>query len=248
GFLGAWFLAILAPTALVPVATQTIAEHRMYLPLAAVAVAAVLVLRKICGPRWEAVAAISAAAAAGLGAATMHRNQVYRSEEALWADTAEKLPASERAHNNLGNAFFQEGRVPEAAAEYARALELQPEDNAEAQYNLGTCLLQEGKFGAAAVRFREATRLAPLNADAHNNLGNALAQGGQLDQARAEFARAASLDPGRAEPHYNLGNLWALAGHRAEAMAEYRQALQLNPGFADARASLERLQAEPAGP
>ena len=37
GFLGAWFFAILAPTSsVVPVATQTVAEHRMYLPLAAV--------------------------------------------------------------------------------------------------------------------------------------------------------------------------------------------------------------------
>ena len=37
GFLGAWFFAILAPTSsIIPVATQTIAEHRMYLPLAAV--------------------------------------------------------------------------------------------------------------------------------------------------------------------------------------------------------------------
>jgi len=248
GFLGAWFLALLAPTALVPVVTQTIAEHRMYLPLAAVAVAAVLALRKICGRRWGAVAAISAAAAAGLGAATVHRNRIYRSEETLWADTVEKLPGSERAHNNLGNALYSEGRVPEAAAEYERSLELQPADNAEAQYNLGTCLLQEGKLDAAAARFRAALALAPLNADAHNNLGNALAQAGHLDQARAEFARAAELDPGRAEPHYNLGNLWAMGGHRAEAMAEYRRALQLNPGFADARASLERLEAGPAGP
>ncbi len=37
GFLGVWFFAILAPTSSVlPVTTQTIAEHRMYLPLAAV--------------------------------------------------------------------------------------------------------------------------------------------------------------------------------------------------------------------
>lgn len=36
GFLGAWFFVILAPTSVVPVATQTMAEHRVYLPLAAV--------------------------------------------------------------------------------------------------------------------------------------------------------------------------------------------------------------------
>ncbi|HVW21472.1 MAG TPA: tetratricopeptide repeat protein [Opitutaceae bacterium] len=248
GFLGAWFLALLAPTALVPVATQTLAEHRMYLPLAALAVATVLVLRKVCGRRWEAVALVSAAAAAGLGAATVQRNRVYRSEEALWSDTVAKIPYNERAHNNLGNALYLEGRAREAAAEYERALELQPEDNPEAQYNLGNCLLQEGRPQEAAARFREAIRLAPLNPDAHNQLGDALAQAGRLDQARAEFERAESLDPGRAEPHYNLGNIWAMTGHRDRALAEYRRAAELDPGFADARAALERLQAAPAGP
>jgi hypothetical protein len=43
GFLGAAFFAILAPSSsFVPVATQTMAEHRMYLPLAPVAVLVVL--------------------------------------------------------------------------------------------------------------------------------------------------------------------------------------------------------------
>ena len=43
GFLGAWFFAILAPTlSIVPVATQVVAEHRMYLPLAAVLTAVAL--------------------------------------------------------------------------------------------------------------------------------------------------------------------------------------------------------------
>ena len=41
-FLGVWFLAMLAPTSLIPGNRQTIAEHRMYLPLATVAVALVV--------------------------------------------------------------------------------------------------------------------------------------------------------------------------------------------------------------
>ena len=44
GFLGAWFFVILAPSSsVVPVAGQTIAEHRMYLPLAAVIVLALAI-------------------------------------------------------------------------------------------------------------------------------------------------------------------------------------------------------------
>ena len=43
GFLGAWFFLILAPTSsVVPIPTEVAAEHRMYLPLAAVVTLAVL--------------------------------------------------------------------------------------------------------------------------------------------------------------------------------------------------------------
>jgi hypothetical protein len=51
GFLGVWFFAILAPTSsVVPLPAQTVAEKRMYLPLAAV-VTAVIVLSYL-GWRW----------------------------------------------------------------------------------------------------------------------------------------------------------------------------------------------------
>ena len=42
GFLGAWFFVILAPTSLMPVVTQTVAEHRAYLPMVAIVAFAVL--------------------------------------------------------------------------------------------------------------------------------------------------------------------------------------------------------------
>ncbi len=46
GFVGAWFFAILAPSSsVVPLVTQTIAEHRMYLPLAAAVTLAVVGVR-----------------------------------------------------------------------------------------------------------------------------------------------------------------------------------------------------------
>ena len=50
GFLGAWFFVILAPTSsFVGGTRQMLAEHRMYLPLAAVVVGAVLLLHRWLG-------------------------------------------------------------------------------------------------------------------------------------------------------------------------------------------------------
>src|SRR4051812_3824697 len=42
GYLGTWIFAILAPTSLIPILTETVAERRMYLPLVSVVVVLVI--------------------------------------------------------------------------------------------------------------------------------------------------------------------------------------------------------------
>jgi len=244
GFLGAWFFALLAPTALVPVATQTIAEHRMYLPLAAVVAAVVLALGRAVGrPAVLAIAAVFVAV--GLGTASAARNRAYASELALWSDTVAKRPGNDRAHNNLGNALFAAGRVPEALDEYEQALRLHPQDNAEVQYNLGLALARLGRWHEAIAPAAEAVRLAPENPDAHASLGTALANAGRMGEALGQFQAAVRLNSGSAALHNDLGSAWFFLGRRAEAAAEYREALRIDPGYADARNALDHF-AEPA--
>lgn len=70
-----------------------------------------------------------------LGSFTVLRNHTYRSEVALWEDTAGKSPLKPRAFNNLGYAYYQEGRYDEAKEAFVRALALKP-DYAIAKNNL----------------------------------------------------------------------------------------------------------------
>ena len=58
------------------------------------------------------------------------------------------------AHFNLGNAFFQSNRVPDAEAQYRLALEARPED-LDARINLGYALLRQGRAAEAGALFRE---------------------------------------------------------------------------------------------
>ena len=95
GFLGAAFFAILAPTSSALPVPDMAAEHRMYLPLAAVAVAAVGLAYNILH-RVEIRFHLSALCASGvrgvallagcclLGTLTVQRNRDYRDEVALW--------------------------------------------------------------------------------------------------------------------------------------------------------------------
>jgi hypothetical protein len=76
---------------------------------------------------------------------TIQRNQDYRSEIALWEDTAIKSPHKARVHNNLGHAYLLAGRDEEARRSFNSALRIDPQQ-AEALANLQT--LANKKAGA----------------------------------------------------------------------------------------------------
>ena len=111
-FAGAWFFLILAPTSIVPIVTEVAAEHRMYLPVAAVVSCAVLAMF-VLGRRVLARVAtdghvrtrvgvvvtviLTVAVVVFYGTTTRTRNLDYVSAERLWGDTVAKQPASQRA-------------------------------------------------------------------------------------------------------------------------------------------------------
>ena len=266
GFCGAWCFLILAPSSsVVPLVTQTMAEHRMYLPLAALVVplSFVLCLRAT----WFA-----AALALLSGGLTFARNHDYRDAVALWADTAAKRPTNARAHHNLALALHHAGRFAEAHVAFARAVALDP-TYVTAHYNWAVALLAESRTAEARPLFEATVRLAPGHADAHRQLALLAEQAGQsadieahlgallrlapddlaahrklgLVLARAErltpaaehFRAVVRLAPTDADAHANLGNVLLLQGHVREAIACYEHALRLRPGDTRTRENLQ---------
>jgi predicted O-linked N-acetylglucosamine transferase (SPINDLY family) len=146
-------------------------------------------------------------------------------------------PEYVEAHNNLGVALKNQGKLEEAAACYRRALELKP-DYAEAHNNLGNALKNQGKLGGAIACYRRVLELRPDHAKAHNNLGLAAWDQGKLDEAAAYCRRALELKPDFAEAHNNLGNVLRNQGKLEEAVGCYRRALELKPDYVAAHSNL----------
>jgi tetratricopeptide (TPR) repeat protein len=237
GFLGASFFAILAPSSsVVPVVTETMAEHRMYLPLAAVVVLAVVGLNRLM-PRSTVPLCLLVAAA--LFCVTWRRNDIYRSEEGLWASTVRDLPTNERAQNNLGNMLARNpATLDEAVQHFREALRLEP-GYADARYNLAVTLDKvPGHAGDAIAEYQASLRLDPTRVEAHNNLGYAFLSEGRTQEAIMEFQEALRLDPNHAEAHYNLGNALSSLGRREDAIAQYRDALRTKPDYVEAHFNL----------
>ncbi len=229
GFAGAWFFLLLAPSSsVVPVASQTMAEHRMYLPLIVPVMLTVAGLYVWLGRRSFLVCG---ALAAGGGGLTFLRNADYRSDLALWTDTVAKCPANGRAHNNLGKAVFAAGRPTEAVAHYQAAIRLQPAAP-EPYNNLGLALAQLNRPAEAINHYQEALRRQPKYPEAHNNLGNSLLAAGRRDEAGTHYEEALRLKPGWAEAHSNLANVRLEQGRTAEAIQHGEEAVRLEPGYA----------------
>ncbi len=162
GFPAFFFFLVLAPTSSVMPLKDLAFEHRLYLPLAAVAALALLGGRRLAarlglGIRVQGLLLLLAVA--GLGGATVLRNRDYRSELALWSDTVSKRPSNPRARCLLGSLLMF--RDPDRAVAHLReAIRLKP-DFAAAHRNLGYALMMKGDQEGAGRALAEARRLNP---------------------------------------------------------------------------------------
>lgn len=235
GFLAFAFFAILAPSSsVVPLITQTMAEHRLYLPLACVLLLAVVGAHAAVGPR--AVPAFAAIAVACL-LLTIARNRLMQDELGIWADTIAKRPGNARALGAYALALSDRGRAAEAVPLFERALALDPKSAVTAQ-NLGYALFQLRDYAAAATHFRRALELDPKFAAAHNNLGLARAELGDAAGAIESYRAALALDPDHAGAHQNLARLLFALNRFEEAARHYEAVVARRPRSADAHYNL----------
>jgi protein O-mannosyl-transferase len=251
GFVGAWFFVILAPTSsVVPIMGSPMAEHRMYLPLAAVVTAVAIggfMLRKnllVTQPWTSRILAygISGVVVALLTVLTIQRNRDYLSEFTIWQDTLAKCPNNPRAHYSMGLVLQRSGQMEGAEEQWEEALRIKP-DYADAHYNLGLALVQKGQVPAAIQQWEQALQFKPDFAEAHYNLGLALAQAGHVPEAIEHWEQTLRIKPDYVMAHYNLGVALENAGRVAEAIRQYEQTLKIQPDYVAAQKELARLRA-----
>jgi len=166
-----------------------------------------------------------------LSAGTYWRNGIWNSDTDLWMDCVKKSPNKERPHNNLGEAFLNQGRVQEAIAQFTEALRIDP-NYLEPHNNLGNIFVRQGKYQEAIDHFTEASGIDPNHPAAHHNLGNALVGQGRYQEAIAQFTEALRIAPLYAPTHYNLGSAYLKIGDRDAAFGEYKILKTMNPDMA----------------
>jgi tetratricopeptide (TPR) repeat protein len=256
GFIAASFFIMLAPSSsFVPLVTQTIAEHRMYLPLAAVLVLVVAGVRFATGmfqrvarrtsvsPAFpgEGLAASAVVmcviAALVLGIATAKRNDAYRDESAVWREALTAEPGNARALSGLGTAQYHRGDFAGALHSFTESLRLDP-NSVLTHYNLGLTLYKMERMEDAATQYAEALRLDSHHVPARAELAAALVKLGRTDEALAHLRRALDEAPLLAETHNTFGMAMAAKGNPAKAIRAYETAIALDPEMPNAHYNL----------
>lgn len=234
-----WFLLLLAPSSsVVPIATQILGEHRVYLGGFGLILLATASALRVLGPRRLLLTSL--AVALPLLLLTVRRNRDYATLESIWADTARKVPTNARAHFNYGLALEVAGKVDDALTAYAACLN--PDGmHAEAHAHVARLLQRAGRHAEAGPHFESALRLKPDFA-LHNEAAVSRLILGHPEAAVRHFEASLQLRAAQPLVHYNLGLALQRLGRYPEALGHLEAATKLAPTDADASRAAAQLR------
>ena len=175
----------------------------------------------------------SALAYAGLAEAQWFK--FFLTKQRTWREqSAESAKRAERrnldlapVHRVTGLHLRSVGFYEQAAAEYRRAIELEPND-AENYRRLGQVLEENNQKGEALAAFQTAVQKQPGYYRAHVELGAYHYNRGDYTSAVEPLSKAAELTPDEPNVRFALGATYVYLGRYAEAEQQLRNAVALN--------------------
>jgi tetratricopeptide (TPR) repeat protein len=225
-----WFAVALIPTSSVFPLAEVANEHRVFFAF----VGLVLVVTA-----WIAAWTETRSALRNVGVAcavivllahaigTHERNEVWRTEETLWADVVVKSPMNGRAWMNFGLTHMARGRYAEAKAAFDRAAVYTPKYS-YLEINEGVVEGELGHPAEAERHFRNALAMNP-DANAHFFFARWLVRVGRAPEALDHLKASLSQSSAAPAPRALLLRLDDARGAEAETRALLEETRSLDP-------------------
>jgi tetratricopeptide (TPR) repeat protein len=221
---------------------EIISEHRIYLPLPGLLLAAIplftgAALRTGRKRAMRVLWAAALALALVLAAATIARNARWGDPLAFWEDAVRKSPDNWRALTYLGQTYRERGMLEKAVRTLERAaatITTERLSAASTYVSLGRAYAELGDSGRALAAYEKALAIFP-SYDTLIETAHAQTDLGLYDKAVASASRAVEAMPGNPEAYGILGIAASYAGRYAEAFAAFDRALALDPEYDAAR-------------
>ena len=191
------FILFLAPTYSPVMVSWLVAERYLYFPSIILSIFLAFFYERIvarskrfAGPTL----AVSIFVIASFGVRTVARNEDWKTAQSFWRQTALISYNSPRAHNNMGDAYCQEGNLEGGIREFKKAIELKP-DYADAYHNLANVYHNKGDLEEAIMSYQQAVSFNPKLFESHYNLGIIYLGLGRFDSAKFELEKALQIRP-----------------------------------------------------
>jgi tetratricopeptide (TPR) repeat protein len=140
-------------------------------------------------------------------------------------------PNSARSHQAMGENYFVLRQMPQAAGEFASAIQQRP-DIPRLHMELGQVYANSAQWPKAEEEFLAETKLQPGNAEAAYRLGSALLQQGKTREALRELQRSNELKGDMPETLYSLGKAASLSGDSVTAEQAWLKVIELEKNTA----------------
>ncbi len=153
----------------------------------------------------------------------------------------QRVPASYRVHELSAEIFEIQNHYSDAAAEYRKAIELNP-NAPELHFRLGRAILLQSHspeaLQQASAEFRSELKVNPEDSATEFQLGQIAQAQGKTADAKSHFERAASLSPRFVQALIALGNIHSRDKQYAQAISVLTRAIQIQPASESAHYAL----------
>jgi len=169
-----WFLGSLVPViGFVKAGFQEIADRYTYFPLIGILLMGVWGLSE-AAERWalptKAVRFFNAVLVVVLMFVSWSQTRVWQNSVTLFQHTVDHTERNDFAHNNLGYALMQQGKMEESIIHFKKALEISPH-HAFASLNLGTAYRELDRSQEAILAYSHILQGQPNHVVVHFELG-----------------------------------------------------------------------------
>jgi len=158
-------------------------------------------------------------------------------------------PATEESGEDLVNGGIEKGKEGDldgAIADFTRAIQLNPKDDAP-YYNRAQAKWLKKDTAGAIADYTRAIELGSTNPATYNNRGNARAENNDRDGAIADYTRAIELKPNYARAYYNRAMVKKEKGDATGAAADFKTAEKLDPELASEESATDSKNSRPSG-